>query len=599
MNLTDQILRNIGGKENITSMWHCMTRIRFNVKEEEKVNLENLENLDGVVGARYQNGQFQIIIGNNVAKVYEELESKVGITQETVTKKKGNIFNTLTDTISGVFNPILPAIVGAGLLKAILSLIIAFAPGAAESGAYQLFEIISDTAFYFLPFLLAASSARLFKVDLSLSLAVAGALMYPTILNNAGESLNFFGLTLPFLEYQSTVLPVILGVYLLKHVDGFVRKIIPEMFSYVFIPVISLGITIPLTMLFLAPAGNYVSVYFANMINWLFVNAAPVAGLLFIGLMPLIIMTGMHYAFFPSAMQSIQTLGYDIVLLPANLIHNVAQAGAAFGVAVKAKDKNVRSTAISTGISAIFGITEPAMYGVNLKYKKPFYAVMISGGIVGTIAVTLGIKSYAFATPGLLSLAGYISPDGTMFNVILAVASYIASGVLAFVITLLMKFEIEEDKAESISIVSPVNGKAIPLSEVDDKVFSEKMMGEGIAVYSNDDMFYAPFDGVVQMIFKTKHAVAIKADNGLEFLYHVGLETANLNGKYFEYMVEEGQAVKAGQLLLKIDSKSMKEEKYDLITPLIITNTNDFSNVDIIFEKGELTVGQTIMEVRK
>lgn len=597
MSLTDQILELIGGKDNVSSMWHCMTRIRFNANDESKVDLDKIKELKGVVGARYQNGQFQIIIGNNVASVYEELESKINLSNTTGTSKKsGNVFSAITDTISGVFNPILPAIVGAGLLKAILSLIVVFSPGAVDSGIYKLFEIISDTAFYFLPFLLAASSSRIFKVDMSLSIAVAGALMYPTILNNAGESLSILGLTLPFLDYNSSVIPIILGVYLLKHVDGLVRKFIPDMFSYVFIPVLSLGITIPLTLLFLAPLGNYVSVYFANMINWLFINAAPLAGLIYIGFMPLIIMTGMHYAFFPTAIQSLQTVGYDIVLLPANLIHNVAQAGAAFAVAVKSKNKNVRSTAISTGVSAIFGITEPAMYGVNLKYKKPFYAVMISGGIVGTIAVTLGLKSYAFATPGILSLPGYAG--GTKFNLILAIASYVASGLLAFIITLVWKFDIEAEE-EALTIVSPVNGLVVPLSKVDDRVFSEKMMGEGVAVYTSDDQFYAPFDGVVEMIFKTKHAVAIKADNGLEFLFHIGLETANLNGQYFEYFVKEGDRVKAGQPIVKINSEKMTEEKYDLVTPLVITNTADFETIKVLFDEGEIKVGQNLIEVKK
>ena len=604
MKLEDQILEHIGGKDNISSMWHCMTRLRFNAVDEDKVNLDKLKEIDGVVGARFQNGQFQIIIGNNVAKVYETLEGKLNISNvpnDNESKKSSNIIGKFTDTISGVFNPILPAIVGAGLLKAILSLILAFAPGVVETGVYQLFEIISDTAFYFLPFLLAASSSRIFKVDLSLSLALAGVLMYPTILNGAeaGGALSIFGLTLPFINYQSSVLPIVLGVYLLSHVDRLVRKVIPDMFSYVLIPVLSLGIAAPLTMLVLAPLGNYVSVYFAEMINWLFINAAPVAGLLYVGLMPIIIMTGMHYAFFPSAIQSLQTVGFDIVLLPANLIHNAAQAGAAFAVAVKTKSKEVRSTAVSTGVSAVFGITEPAMYGVNLKYKKPFYAVMISGGIVGTIAVTLGLKSYAFATPGLLALTGYTEGGQLTFNFFLAIISYFSSGILAFVITLFLKFDIAEDTVESTTIVSPVNGKAIPLSEVEDQVFSEKMMGEGLAVYTDDNKYYAPFDGVVEMIFKTKHAFAIKAENGLELLFHIGLDTANLDGKYFTYHVNEGDLVKAGQLLVEIDADAMKKENYDLVTPIVITNTPDFTDIKLLFDNGQLELGQTLIEVRK
>ena len=599
--MIEQILKYMGGEENIERMWHCMTRIRFNAKDDSKVDLEGLKSIDKVVGARHQNGQFQIIIGNNVAKVFAELESAVNITTDNNApkKKSSNIFGAIIDTISGVFNPILPAIVGAGLVKAILSLVLVFAPSAVDHGVYQLFDMISDAAFYFMPFLLAASSAKIFNVNTSLALSVAGVLMYPTILNNAGESLSIFGLTLPYLNYSSTVIPIILGVLLLKYVDDFMKKIIPDMFSYVFIPLLSLSITIPITLLFLAPAGNYLSVYFADMVNWLFVNAAPLAGLIYVGLMPLIIMTGMHYAFFPTAIQSLQTVGFDIVLLPANLIHNVAQAGAAFAVAVKAKhNKDVRSTAISTGVSAIFGITEPAMYGVNLKYKKPFYAVMVTGGLVGTVAVWLGIKSYAFATPGLLSLPGYAG--GTTFNLILAIVSYIVSGVMAFVLTLILKFDIEgEEVVESQTAISPINGTVVHLENVNDKVFADKLMGEGIAILPETDTFSAPFDGEIVMIFKTKHAFAIKDKNGVELLFHIGLETANLNGKYFEYLVNENDTVKKGQPIVKVDIDNLRKENYNLITPIVITNTDEFSNIEVLAPEGKITTGTEILKIVK
>ncbi|MEY8355971.1 PTS transporter subunit EIIC [Lachnospiraceae bacterium 54-53] len=285
--------------------------------------------------------------------------------------------------------------------------------------------------------------------------------------------------------------------------DKFFKKVIPNMFSYVFIPMLTLCVTVPVSLIVFAPLGNYAGIYFAEMINWLFANAAPVAGLIYVGLMPLIIMAGIHYAFFPTAIQSIQSIGYDTVLLPANLIHNSAQAGAAFAAGLKTKDKKMRSAAFSTGVSAIFGITEPAMYGVNLKYKKPFYAVIISGGIVGATAVTLGLKAYAFTTPGILAIPGYAS--GNRFNLILAVGCYIGSFVLAFLIILVWRFDTEtqaEAEAKTVTtITSPVDGKVIPLSQVEDKVFAEKLLGKGIAVVPDHDMFYAPFSGTVKNDF--------------------------------------------------------------------------------------------------
>ena len=587
----------MGGKDNVSSLWHCITRIRFNVKDDNKVNLDGLGGLEGVVGARYQNGQYQIIIGSNVASVFSELEAQLEVDDGGKKEYKSkNILSNIIDTISGVFNPILPAIVGAGLFKAILSLVAVLAPSAVETDLYALFNVISDAAFYFLPFLLASSSARLFKVNTSLALSVAGVLMYPTILNNAGESLSIFGVSLPFLDYSSSVIPIILGVFLLKIVDDFVRKYVPEMFSYVFIPMISLGITVPITLIALAPLGHYFSIYFAQGVNWLFTNMAPVAGLVYVGLMPLIIMTGMHYAFFPTAIQSLGTLGFDLVLLPANLIHNVAQAGAAFGVALKAKNnKEMRSTAISTGISAIFGITEPAMYGVNLKYKKPFYAVMASGGLVGMIAVSLKLKAYAFAIPGILSLPGYA--DGVGTNLIIAIVSYIASGVLAFVLTLILKFDIETTN-QDVEIASPTKGKIVSLSKVPDAVFADKIMGDGFAIIPEEDVFYAPFDGTVEMIFKTKHALAFKGKNDIEVLYHVGLDTVDLDGEHFEVLVSEKENVKKGQPVLRIDRQAILDKGYDIITPIIITNTKEFEDFTLLNEDKNVNATDAVMKVK-
>ncbi|GAB6109821.1 beta-glucoside-specific PTS transporter subunit IIABC [Fusibacter bizertensis] len=600
--LSKLIVEAIGGAENINEIWHCMTRVRFSAVENEKVDIKKLESLEGVLGVRLQNGQFQIVIGNEVSKLFVEIEKLVETDKNSKsTKKVGNIFSQVVDVLSGLFTPILPAIVGTGLMKAFLAIVVLMNAKAPESGVYKTFEIIADAAFYFLPFLLAVSAAKRFKVHESLAMVVAGTLLYPTILNNAGgEALSFLGLNVPMLNYSSSVIPIILGVLLLSYVDRMFKKIIPEMFNFVFIPMLTLGVTLPITLIALAPLGNYASVYFANGINWLFLNMAPVAGLIYTGLMPLIVMVGMHYAFFPAAIQSITTLGYDTVLLPANLIHNSAQAGAAFAVGVKLKDKKMKSVAFSTGVSAIFGITEPAMYGVNLKYKKPFYAVMISAGLVGSVAVTLGLKCFTFATPGILSIPGYATPDGATFNLILAVAAYVASFVLAFVITLIWKFdigEVENDKPQTI-VSSPVDGKLIPLSAVKDSTFSDGIVGKGIAIYPEDDTFYAPFDGEVMMIFKTKHAIALKSTLGVELLIHVGLETVNLEGRPFEVLVNNGEFVSKGQPLLKIDREMILAENYDLTTPIVITNSDMFE--DLVFEnkEGSIAQGQAMFSVQ-
>ncbi|CAM3751478.1 PTS transporter subunit EIIC [Erysipelothrix urinaevulpis] len=436
--MANSIVSHLGGLENIDKAWNCMTRLRFNIENKDLVDTEAIEAIEGVLGVRYQNGQHQVIVGNDAIKIVEHIKVKETIVEEE--EKKTHGIGIIFDTISGIFTPILPAIAGTGLLKAVLSLVVLVYKGAGESGVYQTFEIISDSAFYFLPFLLAWSSSKRFKVNEGLALAVAGTLMYPTLIQG-GDALSFMGLSVPLIAYNGSVLPVILGVYLLKHVYNFLDKHIPSVLKGIALPMLTLSITLPFVLIFIAPAGNFLSVYLATGIDWLFINAAPVAGLIYTGLMPLIIMVGMHYAFFPTAMQSIQNVGYDLVLLPANLIHNSAQAGAAFAVGIKAKDKNIRSLAFSTGISAVFGVTEPAMYGINLRFKKPFYIVMGVSGVIGSIAVTLGLKSYSFAVPGLLSIGGYASPDGSMTNLLIAVIAYLGAFIGSFILTLMIKID--------------------------------------------------------------------------------------------------------------------------------------------------------------
>lgn len=439
--LAKQIETHMGGSSNIKKVWNCMTRLRFNVINDELVDIEALKQLKGVMGVRYTNGQYQVIVGNTAIDLLKYIDHTVSVDNEEVKKPKGIISNFF-DTISGIFTPVLPAIAGTGLLKAILSVVVLIDASYAQSGVYQTFEMVSDASFYFLPFLLAWSSSVRFEVNTGLALTLAGGLMYPTLING-GDPIMFMGLKVPLIAYNGSVLPIILSVLLMKYVYNFLDRKIPSSIRGIVVPMLSLAIVMPITYILIAPLGNYASVYLAMGIDWLFENVSPIAGLLFTGFMPMIIMVGMHYAFFPTAMQSIQNTGFDLVLLPANLIHNSAQAGAAFAVGVKAKDKDVKSLAMSTGISAVFGITEPAMYGVNLKYKKPFYVVMGVSGAIGMVTVMLGLKSFTFAVPGILSIAGYAEPNGGYFNLILALVAYIAAFVGSFVITLMMKIDFE------------------------------------------------------------------------------------------------------------------------------------------------------------
>lgn len=455
--LAQKIIQLSGGKDNIKKAIHCITRLRFNLKDESKANSKAIDDLEGVLGTRYQNGQFQIIIGNNVKNVYIQVAKILNLDIEEIkednndaekpeeNKEKRNIISSILDVIASSFQPILPAIIGAGMMKGILAILTVSGWVSGESGTYQILNIVADSAFYFLPFLLAVSVARKFDVNEYLGIVVAGALMYPTILDVAkaggAEPLHFLSIPVPIVNYSSSVFPIILSIIIMSYVYKAIDKFIPKPVKLVFTPTLTLLITIPFVLAFIAPIGTYLGNYLAIGVNWLFENAGLFAGLLLGIFNPFIVMTGMHYGLFPIIIQNFGTLGYDSGYMVVNLVTNVAQAGAVLAVALRTKNKELKSIGISSGISALLGITEPAMFGVNLKLKKPLYAAMISGGITGAAVVALGLKNYGFVTPGLVALPTYVSPDGSSKNLLIAVLGVLISFIIAFTLTWIMGFK--------------------------------------------------------------------------------------------------------------------------------------------------------------
>lgn len=595
-NTAQQIIEACGGENNITQYWHCITRLRFNLVDEKKVDTNKFLSIEGVLGSQFQNGQFQVIIGNNVSKVYDELSNLLVDKSKEANgaKKKTKVIDSLIDIISGVFNPILPAIVGAGLLKGILVLLVVLNVISAQSTEYNIIYMISDVPFYFLPFLIAITSARKFKTNEFLALSLVGVLLYPTMVNAvaAGEitAFSFFGIPVPVVNYSGSVIPAILGVWLMSRIYNFINKRVPDLLKIILTPVLVLLITVPIELIVIAPIGNYAGIFIQSIFAWLTENTGPIAGIIAGGLMPLIIMTGMHYAFFPGALQSISQLGYDPFLLPINIIVNIAQAGAVFGVVARTKNKKFRSMAASTGISALLGVTEPAIYGVTLKLKKPFYSVLIGGALGGGFITLFHVKAFGFAVPGITSLPLYVNAENPL-NLVYILIGVGISFISSFIITYIWKFDdIKEGNGESANItkgelniqetvISPINGNVVPLSKVPDATFSDGVVGNGVAIMPKEGLVTAPFDGIVSMIPNTKHAIGLKSYTGLELLIHVGLETVQLNGEYFEMFVKEGQTIKKGDALLKFDIKALEAKGINLLTPVIITNSQDYMDV--------------------
>ncbi len=555
--LAEKIIEKIGGTSNINQSWHCITRLRFNVKDKDKVKLDEIKALDGVMGAQFQSGQFQVIIGSAVVKVYQEIsdltDGKLS-SSETGSGNNAKGLDYIFDIISGIFTPILAAITGSGLLKGIMAILVFFNVLSGDSSTYIVLNAIADATFHFLPFLVAFSAANKFKTNTSIAVALAGVLMYPTFMANAaaGEitSLKFIGISIPMNSYASSVIPIILAVFLLSYVERYAKKIVPDALTIIFVPLISLLVTAPIMLAFIAPLGNMLGVYLEQFFTILFNFAGPFAGALMGGLMPLIVITGMHYAFFPGTFASLDKFGYDIMLLPMNLVANLSQAGATLAVFFKTKDKKMKQVAFSAVIPAIFGITEPAIYGVTMKLKKPFYASMIGGAVGGAIFGTFAVKSFSFAVPGILAIPTYIEEVKTIV-----------------------------EKDEVSKILAPMTGLVKNLKDCSDETFSSGIVGKGIGVVPETGQVVAPFKGVVTMTTPTNHAIGVTSETGTEILIHIGLDTVSLNGEGFERLVNEGDSIEVGTPLLNFDLELIKSKGLDLFSPVIVTNTPIYLDV--------------------
>lgn len=584
--LAKQIVGHLGGKENITNALHCVTRLRFNVKEEAQTNIKRIEALDGVIGVQVKNGQYQVIIGPMVADVFMEVEpllNDLGINQ--VNSKEKISGKQILDIITGIFSSILPALVAGGMLKGIIALLDGFHLVATDTGTFTILNMISDIPFYFLPFLLAVSASRKFKVNEYLGLCVAGALMYPTFVAAVGADSNpfsFLGMEIPVFSYASSVFPVILGVGLLSVVYRFVDRFIPNVLKMVLVPTIALVVTIPLSLLFLAPIGAYGGIYLADGIVWMFDTFGLFAGFLLGFFMPLIVVCGMHQSTSPIQITNIATLGYDY-LLPVSFCHNMAESGASLGAALRMKDEKLRAAAMTTSFSAFLGISEPALFTVNLVYKKPLLAAMIANGIGGALTVILAAKCFAFVMPGITSLPVYANPDGTITNLLLMTACIVSTFVIAVVLSYLFGIEPKQKNVVTIAqdamLPQPLKGTIVPLNEVQDETFAKGYMGKGFAIVPTDTRIYAPWNGTVSVLANTLHAIGLTSEEGLEILIHVGIDTIQLQGKYFNPHVKQGDVVKKGDLLMEVDFDSIKKEGYDCTVPIICTNSNAYTNV--------------------
>ena len=599
--IADTLIAELGGKENITRLFHCMTRLRFYVKDRTKINEKEILKVSGISGVNWHEDQFQVIAGNEVNEMYKALENKGVPTDDAPaaeSQSSKSVVSKIIDSITGCMTPMIPALTAAGMIKVVLSLLTTFHLVTDTSSTYQVISMIGDVTFYFMPFLIAANAAKVFRVNQSLALFIAGVYLSPAFVSMVASdvAITLFGLPITKATYSYSVIPVILMVWITHYIELLVDRITPKMVKLILNPTLVILISAPIALIVVGPLGTIIGNGLAVAINFL----SAKLGFIIVGILaatfPFIVMTGMHHALTPIGLNAIATGGTDSLIFVSQVCANIAQSGSSFAVAVKSKNENMKQLASAAGVSALMGITEPALYGVTLKLKRPVVAAAIAAGIGGIVGGLLHVSLY-IAQNCIMAIPAFIGEKG-MSNLLYGIIMIVVSFVASFVLTFIFGFEDaepeqEEKKTESkeaektpqnntkplvekIELCAPVSGTVKALSDVPDKTFAEKVLGDGAAIIPEEGKVYAPADGTVANIMDSKHGIMFVTDSGAEVLIHIGLDTVNLKGKYFKSYVSDGDKVKKGTLLVEFDLEAIKGEGYNLITPMVVTNISDY-----------------------
>ncbi|MGX7138906.1 PTS system, beta-glucoside-specific IIABC component [Enterococcus silesiacus] len=607
--LAQDIVEKLGGKENITDAYHCQTRLRFKLVDEQKVDKEGLGELEGIATYLVNAGVHQVVIGTHVKDVFEEIDKKVDVTakNEPPTEKK-SIFNVIIEFVTGTFQPIIPALSGAGMVKAVLALLVVFKVVSVESQTYYLLNLFADGVFFFLPMMLAFTVAQKLRCNPILAASVAAMMMHPNwgALVTAGEPVKFFDI-IPFnlATYTGSVIPILLIILVQSYVEKFLNRVIPKSVELVFVPMLTFLIMGTLAFSVLGPIGSIIGGYLAAFFTFLSVNASWVPAVLIGGFLPIMVMFGLHNGVAPLGVMQMAELGYDSIFGPGCVCSNIAQATASAVVAFRTKDKKLKQLAVSGSITAYMGITEPTLYGVNLPKKYPLIAAMIGGGAGGLYAGLTNTHRFATGSSGLPAILLYIGDNSMAFfwNIVIAlIISAVVSAVLTYILSFKFEKEVEipsvkEVILEDTTVTNPIKGNVIPLSEVQDGAFASGALGKGFAIEPIEGKVIAPFNGKIEAIFPTKHAIGLVSDTGIELLIHVGLNTVELKGQYFDTLVESGQTVKKGQVILNFDLEKIREAGYEMQVPVVITNTPQYSSIELT-TKGQLANNEEVLIVK-
>lgn len=617
--LAVDIIKAVGGKENILKASRCATRLRLVLKETTNEAKENVSNLTGVITVVESGGQFQVVIGTHVGKVFDKVASELNLDSNTIEDEpKASILNRIIATMSAVFAPFIYILAAAGILQGCLILINMANPSFSSTGTYEVLSFMSWAPFTFLPIFIAITASKHFKCNAFIAVACCAALVSPTWAEIAsriadGESVRFLGISLAETTYTSSVLPPLFLVWILSYVERFVDKKLPEVIKSLFTPFICMIVMVPLTILVIGPLSDSLATGIANGYNYLYNLAPAVAAAVIGGLWQIVVIFGVHWGVTPMCLANYDLYGMD-TFQAFQTMAVIAQAGAVFGVFVKARNKQTKNIALSAGVTGIFGITEPAIYGVNLRFKKPFICGCIAGAIGAVVGSFFNIAYYAYAgLPGLLTVVNSITPDNpkSIIGMLLGAAiSFFGAIALVQIVGIGEKETNEEKQDKKIEegqpilnmgvnvIKSPISGKIIELEKVDDPVFSSGAMGKGIAIEPMDNKVYAPFNGTIEFIAETKHAIGLLSEDGVEVLIHVGMDTVKMQGRGFNVKTSVNSKIKAGDLLLEFDRNAIEKEGYSLITPVVITNADNYED-NVLCINEEVKNGREIINLKQ
>lgn len=622
--LAKEIVKNVGGKENVSGLVHCITRLRFTLKDESRANDDVLKNMEGVVTVMKSGGQYQVVIGNHVPEVFEDAMALLDLSETTSApeeKKSGKLLDRAIDIVSGIFQPILGIMAACGMLKGLNTLFVTLGLYTAECGGYMIINAAGDALFTFMPLFLGYTAAKKFNLKPMLGLAIGAAMCYPGIqlssLSAGADALysvlggtmfespvyiDFFGIPVISVDYTGTVIPVILAVWFASKCEKLFNRFVPDLVKFFFVPMLTLLVTLPVSVLFLGPVATFgstlISEFTLAIRSFSPLLAGGIVGLTW----QILVIFGMHWGFIPVYINNVMTLGYDNVMMPF-FACTFATSAVVLAIFFKTKDKKLKEMAIPNFISGIFGVTEPAIYGILLPLKKPFIISCIAGGIGGAFYGHFNFRKFILGGMGIFELPNMMNPDGTSGNIIVAFIGIAISMAVGFILTMLFykektvaaastdnsvnttanTSETIESKAdasgEPLIVASPLKGKVVNLSDVKDEAFSSGALGMGAAIQPEEGVLYAPCDGTISAFFPTGHAVGLTSDTGLELLMHVGMDTVQLEGKGFRPLVQTGDVVKKGQKLLEFDMELIEAEGYSLVTPVLVTNSDDFDNV--------------------